>query len=163
MDMPHATSPGVMRFALTVNGREHTVDVAADTALLDVLRDELGVVGAKYGCGEGRCGACCVLVGGQPVASCVTRVGAIEDRPIVTVEGLAAAGPSELQKAFVEEGAMQCGYCTGGMLIAATALLARVADPSDDEIRDALDGHLCRCGVYGRVIRAVRRAAGGPR
>jgi len=161
--MPHATSPDVMRFALTVNGREHAVEVAPDTTLLDVLRDELGLFGAKYGCGEGQCGACCVLVDGRPVPSCLTRVGAIEHLPIVTVEGLAVEGPSELQQAFVAEGAMQCGYCTGGMLIAATALLARVAAPTDDEIRDALDGHLCRCGGYGRVIRAVRRATGGTR
>jgi len=161
--MTHVTGRGVLRFTLTVNGGQHMVEVAPDTTLLDVLRDELGLIGAKYGCGEGQCGACCVLVGGRPVASCSTLVGAIENRPIVTVEGLADDGPSELQQAFVAEGAMQCGYCTAGMLIAATALLARVADPTDDEIRDALDGHLCRCGGYGRVIRAVRRAAGGTR
>ena len=159
--MPHATSPDVMRFALTVNGREHAVEVAPDTTLLDVLRDELGLFGAKYGCGQGQCGACAVLVDGEAQPSCTLPIEAVGERAITTVEGLAAGGPSEVQGAFVAEGAMQCGYCTSGMVIAATALLARTPSPSDDEIRAALDGHLCRCGGYGRVIRAVRRAAAG--
>lgn len=149
------------RFQLTVNGRDHVVDVAASTPLLDVLRDELGLFGAKYGCGEGQCGACCVLIDGESAPSCALPVEAVGARAIVTVEGLAADGPSEVQDAFVAEGAMQCGYCTSGLVVAATALLARNRSPSDDEIRAALDGHLCRCGVYGRVVRAVRRAAGG--
>jgi aerobic-type carbon monoxide dehydrogenase small subunit (CoxS/CutS family) len=150
---------------MTVNGRAGVVEVAAGTSLLEVLRDELGLLGAKDGCGEGQCGACAVLVGGEARASCALPIEAVGARPIVTIEGLAAGGPSPLQDAFVAEGAMQCGYCTGGMLIAATALLARTPAPSDDEIRVALDGQLCRCGAYGRVIRAVRRAAsaGGSR
>ena len=140
------------------------LDVPTRTALLDVLRDELGLFGAKYGCGEGRCGACCVLIEGQSIPSCVTRVDDVGTRSIVTVEGLARGGVlSAVQEAFVSEGAMQCGYCTPGLVVAATALLARRAAPGDDEIRDALDGHLCRCGVHGRVVRAVRRASGGER
>ena len=148
------------RFTLTVNGRDRGVDVPADTPLLEVLRDELGLFGAKYGCGEGQCGACCVLVGGESLPSCTLPIEAVGARPIVTVEGLAAAGPCEIQRAFVAEGAMQCGYCTSGLVIAAAALLARTPSPGDDDIRAALDGHLCRCGVYGRVVRAVQRAAG---
>ena len=153
-----------MRFALTVNGGEAVVEVPAGTALLDVLRDELGLFGAKYGCGEGRCGACCVLIDGRSTPSCVTRIEEVDGRAIVTVEGLAGGGAlSAVQEAFVAEGAMQCGYCTSGMVIAATALLAGRPAPTDDEIRGALDRHLCRCGVYGRAVRAVRRAAGGGR
>jgi len=150
-----------MRFALTVNGQAESVDVVAETSLLDVLREELGLLGAKYGCGEGRCGACCVLLDGVATPSCTVRIADLGARPIVTVEALARDGAlSAVQEAFVEEAAMQCGYCTSGMVIAATALLARAPAPTDAEIREALDGHLCRCGVYGRAIRAVRRAGG---
>jgi len=149
------------RFVLSVNGAERAVDVPAGTMLLDILRDDLGLFGAKYGCGEARCGACCVLVDGSSTPACVLRVEDIGARPIVTVEGLGGADSlSPVQTTFVAEGAMQCGYCTSGMVIAATALLARSPAPTDDEIRAALDGHLCRCGVYGRVIAAVRRAGG---
>jgi len=149
------------RFALSVNGTERAVDVPVGTALLDALRDELGLFGAKYGCGEGQCGACCVLVDGRSTPACMMRIEDVGARPIVTVEGLAGANSlSALQAAFVAEGAMQCGYCTSGMVIAATALLSRSPAPTDDEIRAALDGHLCRCGQYGRVIAAVRRAGG---
>jgi aerobic-type carbon monoxide dehydrogenase small subunit (CoxS/CutS family) len=152
------------RLALSVNGVQRAVDVPAGTTLLDVLRDELGLVGAKRGCGEGHCGACCVLIDGRSTRSCVTRIEDVATRPIVTVEGLANGDRlSALQDAFITEGAMQCGYCTPGLLIAATALLARAPDPTDDEIRASLDGNLCRCGVYARVVRAVRRAAGGAR
>lgn len=149
------------RFALTINGHDCIVDVPADMRLLELLRNELGLLGARYGCGEGQCGACCVLVDGESVPSCTLPVAAVGGRPIVTIEGLAEAVPPVVQDAFVAEGAMQCGYCTSGLVIAATALLAKTRSPSEDEIRAALDGHLCRCGVYGRVIRAVRRAAGG--
>ncbi len=155
---------GMARMMLTVNGREHTLDVAPETTLLDVLRDELGLYGAKYGCGEGQCGACCVLVAGESKSACTLPVGELDGRAVVTIEGLAADGElTAVQSAFVAESAMQCGYCTSGMVIAATALLARTPAPSEDEIREALDGHLCRCGVYGRVVRAVRRASGGER
>jgi len=152
-----------MSIVLTVNGRSCVVDAPAETSLLDVLRDELGLFGAKYGCGEAQCGACCVLVAGESVPACVTRVGDVGERAIVTVEGLAESGPTPVQEAFVAEGAMQCGYCTPGLVIAATALLEKVPDPSDAEIGQALGAHLCRCGVYGRVIRAVHRAAGDKR
>jgi aerobic-type carbon monoxide dehydrogenase small subunit (CoxS/CutS family) len=147
---------------LTVNGRDHAAD--GEASLLDVLRDELGLYGAKYGCGEGRCGACCVLVDGEALPACTLRVKDVGARAIVTVEGLAAGDAlTEVQDAFVAETAMQCGFCTTGMVIAATALLARSPAPSEAEIRQALDGHLCRCGVYGRVVRAVQRASGGQR
>lgn len=149
------------RFALTINGHICIVDVPADMRLLELLRDELGLLGAKYGCGEGQCGACCVLVDGESVPSCTLPVAAVGARPIVTIEGLADAVPPGVQDAFIAEGAMQCGYCTSGLVIAATALLARTPSPSEDQIRAALDRHLCRCGVHGRVIRAVRRAACG--
>lgn len=148
------------RFEITVNGRERAVDVPDGTSLLEVLRDALELTGAKYGCGEGRCGACVVLADGAPVPSCRMTIGEVGAREIVTVEGL-ADGP--VANAFVAEGALQCGYCTPGLVVAATALLARDRDPSEDVIREALAGHLCRCGVHGRVIRAVRRAAGGSR
>ncbi|HEU4730398.1 MAG TPA: (2Fe-2S)-binding protein [Kofleriaceae bacterium] len=151
------------RFALTINRRHAVVDVPSDTPLLDVLRDELGLLGAKYGCGEGQCGACCVLVDGESAPSCTLPIAAVGSRPITTIEGLTGAVASEIQDAFIAEGAMQCGYCTSGLVIAAAALLARTPSPGDDDIRAALDGHLCRCGVYGRVISAVRRAAGAPR
>jgi aerobic-type carbon monoxide dehydrogenase small subunit (CoxS/CutS family) len=156
---------GVTRIALSVNGERRELDVVAGASLLDVLRDELGLVGAKYGCGEGQCGACCVLVDGRSTPACTTPVADVVDRAIVTVEGLAAGDTlSPLQEAFVAEAAMQCGYCTSGMLITATELLAGHSPPlGDDELRDALSKHLCRCGVYGRVLRAVHRAAGGSR
>ena len=150
-----------MRFELSINGQTREVDVAPGTPLLEVLRDDLALTGAKYGCGEGRCGACVVLVEGEAVPSCRLHVEDVGARTILTSEGL--GGETAVARAFVAEGAMQCGYCTPGLVVAATALLARTPDPSDDQIRDALGSHLCRCGVYGRVIRAVHRAARGPR
>lgn len=147
-------------FQISINGRERSADVPADTPLLDVLRDELELTGAKYGCGEGRCGACVVLVAGEPVPACRVRISEIGTHAVTTSEGL-ASGP--VADAFAAEGALQCGYCTPGLVVAATALLARNPDPSPDEIRETLAGHLCRCGVHLRVIRAVRRAAGGSR
>lgn len=151
------------RCKVRVNGHDHELEIAGTTTLLEVLRDELGLLGAKYGCGEGQCGACCVLVDGRSEPSCMLRAAELGTRAVVTVEALDAPGPTAIQDAFVAEGAMQCGYCTAGMVIAATELLARVADPSDEQIVEALDRHLCRCGVYERVIRAVHRAARGPR
>jgi nicotinate dehydrogenase subunit A len=149
-----------MRVVLTVNGRDQVLDVAAGTSLLEVLRDDLGLYAAKYGCGEGQCGACCVLVDGRSVPACTTRVDDLAGHKIVTLEGLAGAGGAAVQDAFVAEGAMQCGYCTAGMVIAAAALLDRMPHPTDGEIREALEPHLCRCGGYGRVVAAVRRAGG---
>jgi aerobic-type carbon monoxide dehydrogenase small subunit (CoxS/CutS family) len=149
-----------MQTTLTLNGREVTVDAPAGTTLLEALRDDLGLTGARHGCGLGQCGACFVLVDGEARPSCSMSLEQAAARRVVTVEGLAdGARLHRVQRAFIEEDAMQCGYCTSGMIVAATALLARVARPSDEQIREALAGNLCRCGVYGRIVRAVRRAA----
>ena len=149
-----------MAFQLNVNGELREVTAQAGSRLLSVLRDELGLTATRFGCGQGDCGACYVLVDGQPVPSCQLSIEEAAQKEIVTVEGLAPRGDlSKVQAAFVEEDAMQCGYCISGMLISATALLARVRAPSEDEIRRSLGPHLCRCGVYGRVIRAVQRAS----
>jgi aerobic-type carbon monoxide dehydrogenase small subunit (CoxS/CutS family) len=147
-----------MRFRLKVNGSVREVDVPPGTLLLGVLRDDLGLTGARYGCGHGVCGACYVLADGRAVAACMVGVEEAVGKEITTVEGLARGEALHaVQQAFVEEDAMQCGYCTGGMLISAVALLAQRPHPTDDEIRDALAPHLCRCGVYLRALRAVKR------
>ncbi|MBM3476308.1 MAG: (2Fe-2S)-binding protein [Armatimonadetes bacterium] len=153
---------------LRVNGAAHALDVEADRTLLSVLRDELDLTGTKYGCGEGQCGACTVLVGGKPVRSCMTPVGSVAGKPITTIEGLAKDGALHpLQQAFIDLDAMQCGYCTPGMILAGAALLAANRDPTDEQIAEALEGHVCRCGTYQRIRAAVHRAAevmkGGPR
>lgn len=149
-----------MRYAITVNRQAHTLDVAPDTPLLWVLRDELGLTGARFGCGHGVCGACAVLVDGQPLPSCTTKVSDVGTRSIVTIEGLAQGDELHpVQRAFLEEGALQCGYCTSGAILAASALVARRPSPTEDEIREALASHICRCGIYLRMIRAVQRAA----
>lgn len=143
---------------LRVNGLAHEVDVDPATPLLWVLRDQLGLTGAKYGCGLEQCGACAVLCEGKAVLSCSTAVEAFAGREVTTVEGLAAGGLDFVQRAFVAEQAAQCGYCIPGIVIAARALLDANPDPSDAEIRAALDTHLCRCGTHPRILRAVRRA-----
>lgn len=149
-----------MTFQVNINGQLREVTAQAGTRLLSVLRDELGLTATRFGCGQGDCGACYVLADGQPVPSCQLPVEEAAQKKIVTVEGLASGDDlSKVQAAFVEEDAMQCGYCISGMLISTTALLARVRTPSEDEIRRAMGPHLCRCGVYGRVIRAVQRAS----
>jgi nicotinate dehydrogenase subunit A len=149
-----------MRIDLDVNGSRRAVDVDPARTLLGVLRDELGLTGAKYGCGEGQCGACTVLLGGRAVRSCVTPVTNATDTPIVTIEGLERAGRLHpLQQAFLDEGALQCGYCTPGMVMAGVSLLASTPDPSSDEIVRAMQGNVCRCGTYPRIIAAVQRAA----
>ncbi|QIB34327.1 (2Fe-2S)-binding protein [Ancylobacter pratisalsi] len=145
---------------LTLNGEERLVTSEPDTPLLYVLRDELELNGAKFGCGLGQCGACTVLVDGEPVFSCVTPVMLMNGRDIRTIEGLGTiAAPGPLQAAFIEEQAAQCGYCIAGMLLRAQALLVRVPDPQDDDILAALEPQLCRCGTHMRIIRAVKRAA----
>jgi len=152
-----------MKTTLRVNGATHEVDVPRRATLLSVLRDDLGLTGTRFGCGMGQCGACYVLANGRAVASCLLAVDQAAGLDIVTVEGLAKGDAlSPLQDAFVKEDAMQCGYCTSGMLISASALLARDAKPTDAAIRDALASNLCRCGVYVRAIRAVKRAAQVP-
>lgn len=144
---------------LTVNGRRRTVDVAADTPLLWVLRDTLGLTGTKFGCGAAQCGACTVHVGGVPVRSCTFPVSAVAGRAVTTIEGLSTDGSHPLQRAWIEEDVPQCGYCQGGMIMSAAALLTNDAAPTDGAIDAALRGHICRCGTYHRIRRAVKRAA----
>jgi aerobic-type carbon monoxide dehydrogenase small subunit (CoxS/CutS family) len=127
--------------------------------LLAVLREDLALTGAKHGCGEGACGACAVLLDGEPVASCIVPVGAAEGRSVTTIEGLAADAAS-LQEAFVAEDALQCGFCTPGQIVSATALLAAAPHPTRDEIRRAMAGNICRCGTYPKIERAILRASG---
>jgi nicotinate dehydrogenase subunit A len=145
--------------ALTVNGEHHDVRAEPDTPLLYVLRNHLGLMGTRFGCGLGLCGACTVLLDGHPVHSCDTPVWSVRDKSVTTVEGLANAGPPALSQAFVDEQAAQCGYCISGILVRAAALLAGNPDPSEQEVRVALDGNLCRCGAHNRIVRAVLRAA----
>ena len=145
---------------LTVNGAEHAVQADPKTPLLDVLRDELGLKGTRFGCGAGECGTCHVLVDGVSQASCNLPLWAVQGKVVTTVEGL----PPALADAFVAEQAVQCGYCSSGVLIAAAALLRRQPQATEADVRSALDGHLCRCGAHNRVVRAVLRAAhGSPR
>ena len=149
-----------MRIDLDVNGHRRTVDVDPARSLLSVLREELAITGPKYGCGEGQCGACTVLLGGQAVRSCRTDVGSVVRAPVTTIEGLERDGRLHpLQQAFIDEGAMQCGYCTTGMIVAAAALLSNTPSPSVAEIIDGMDGNVCRCGTYPRIIAAIQRAA----
>lgn len=148
-----------MAMTLNVNGQRHEVEAEPDTPLLYVLRDDLGLNGAKYGCGLGQCGACTVLIDGTPVFSCVTPILLLEGREVTTVEGLGTVeAPGPLQRAFIEEQAAQCGYCIPGMMMRAQALLD--TDPAADEaaIREALEPHLCRCGTHLRILKAVKRA-----
>ena len=144
---------------LRVNGRTHHLQVDPETPLLYVLRDDLGLHAAKVGCGLEQCGACKVLLDGEAVPSCKRPVREFAGRALTTLEGLSREGLHAVQRAFLEENAAQCGYCTAGLVISAVALLERKPDPSDAEIREALAIHLCRCGAYPRILRAVRRAA----
>lgn len=149
-------------FALTVNGVTRSVTVEPDTALLYVLRNDLQLNGAKYGCGLAQCGACAVLIDGRSQRSCVLPVSAAAGRRITTIEGLGTTErPSALQQAFIEEQACQCGFCGSGMVIAAEALLASNPNPTEADVKRALDAHLCRCGSHNRIVRAVLRAAQG--
>jgi aerobic-type carbon monoxide dehydrogenase small subunit (CoxS/CutS family) len=147
----------------TVNGKAHTLNVEAERPLREVLREELGLTGVKYGCGEGQCRACTVLLDGKPVVSCILPVGAANGKTIVTIEGLARSGRLHpVQQAFLDEDGMQCGYCTAGMILTAAALLERTPKPTDAQIIEGMNGNLCRCCGYPRIIAAVRRAAGLP-
>ena len=149
-----------MKLALSVNGERRDIDVPPNTTLLSVLRDDLELTGTRYGCGRGQCGACFVIADSRAVASCLITADQAARMEITTIEGLASPDRlTPVQQAFVDMDAMQCGYCTSGMVISATALLARDPEPDDISIRDALAGNLCRCGVYGRAISAVRKAA----
>ncbi len=145
---------------LHVNGARRRVEADAERSLLSVLRDDLELTGCKYGCGEGRCGACTVLLDGKPVRSCTTRVGAAEGKPIRTVEGLAEGDKLHpLQQAFVDHGAMQCGYCTPGMIMSALGLLTDEPNPSREDIVRSMNGNVCRCGTYARCVSAIEQAA----
>jgi nicotinate dehydrogenase subunit A len=148
------------KVAITVNGRRHTVQSPADTPLLYVLRDELGLDGPLFGCGLEQCGACMALRGAEAITTCRLPVGECAGAEITTVEGLGSLGELHpVQQAFLEEQAAQCAYCSNGMLISAAALIWRTPHPTDEQIRAALDGNLCRCGSHARILRAVKRAA----
>jgi aerobic-type carbon monoxide dehydrogenase small subunit (CoxS/CutS family) len=148
------------QFTLNVNGRQHRVETESDTPLLYVLRDDLQLNGAKFGCGLGQCGACTVMVGKDAVLSCLMPVSTIGARPVKTIEALGSgAHPGVLQQAFIDEQAAQCGYCIAGMIMRAEALLEQVPAPTDEEIRSHMALNLCRCGTHMRILRAVRRAS----
>ncbi len=155
---------------LTVNGKERTVVTDPERSLLDVLREELHLTGAKYGCGEGRCGACTVLMDGRRTLSCVTPVAMADKKKVTTIEGLAdqprrasgSAGGDSLhpvQQAFLDEGSIQCGYCTPGMILNAVALLEKNPQPTDEQITEWMNGNICRCNGYTKILKAIRRAA----
>jgi aerobic-type carbon monoxide dehydrogenase small subunit (CoxS/CutS family) len=148
------------RYLLHVNGREHEIDAEPGDSLLFVLRDDLGLTGSHFGCGEGQCGACTVLLDGAAVRSCVTRMAAVGDRAITTIEAL-SSGPAlhPVQQAFLETEAFQCGYCTSGMIMSAVGLLKTNPDPSETDLARLMNGNICRCGTYPRIVKAVRLAA----
>jgi len=148
-----------MAIKLTVNGRQTTVDASGDTPLLWALRDVVGLIGTKYGCGIGQCGACTVHVNGQPQRSCITPVSAVAGAKITTIEGLSPDGTHPLQIAWQEVDVPQCGYCQAGQLMSAAALLVKHPNPTDAEIDQAMSGNLCRCGTYVRVRAAIHKAA----
>ena len=151
-----------MAINLNVNGRSRSVPADPDTPLLYVLRNDLELNGAKFGCGLAQCGACTVLIDGKPVRSCVTEIGSIGGAQITTLEGLGTVDkPHALQRAFIEEQAAQCGYCANGMIMTAKALLDANPRPSEQEVRTGLAGNLCRCGTHNRIVAAVLRAANG--
>jgi isoquinoline 1-oxidoreductase subunit alpha len=145
---------------LYVNGTRYPVDAEPETSLLSVLRVQLDLTGSKYGCGEGQCGACSVLIDGFPRRSCITQVGSVARKQITTIEGLEKNGRLHpLQQAFLEMGALQCGYCTSGMIVTASALLKSNPDPTEQDIAHFMEGNICRCGTYRRIIGAIRQAA----
>lgn len=149
-----------MAITLLVNGSKQQVNVDPEKPLLYVLRDDLGLTGTKYGCGEGQCGACTVLVDGSPERSCRLPVSSLAGKKITTIEGLTRADRLHpVQQAFLDVEAFQCAYCTPGMIVSAAALLERTLNPTEQEIISHMDGNICRCGVYGRIIEAVHRAA----
>ncbi len=146
--------------SLVVNGAKRQLDADSQSSLLSVLREQLDLTGTKYGCGEGQCGACTVLINGVPKRSCITPAGDAEGKTITTIEGLAKQGRLHpLQEAFLFEEAMQCAYCTSGMIMSAAGLLRTDPNPSETKIKDELDGNICRCGTHPRIVAAVRRAA----
>lgn len=149
-----------MSTTLSINGRSYSVDADPQTSLLTVFREHLDLTGSKYGCGEGQCGACTVLIDGKAQRSCITRVGSVAQKQITTIEGLAAGEQLHpVQEAFLDVGAMQCAYCTSGMIMSAVALLKRNPAPKESEIIDFMDGNVCRCGTYPRIVSAIQKAA----
>ncbi len=145
---------------LHVNGTRQKIDADADRSLLSVLRDDLDLTGSKYGCGEGQCGACTVLIDGQATRSCITRLSAAAGKKIITIESLEKNGRLHpLQQAFLEADAFQCAYCTSGMIMSGVALLSKNQNPSDQEIVRFMEGNICRCGTYPRIVAAIRKAA----
>lgn len=145
---------------LAINTKPYAVDVDPQTSLLTVLREHLDLTGSKYGCGEGQCGACTVLIDGKAQRSCITRVGSVSGKEITTVEGLANGDRLHpVQQAFLDVGAMQCAYCTSGMIMSAVALLQKNPNPQPNEIVDFMDGNVCRCGTYPRIVSAIQKAA----
>lgn len=151
-----------MRIKLQVNDQIREAEVSADTPLLYVLRDDFGLTGPRFGCGLGQCGACTVHVDGRAVRSCITPASAVADAEIITLEGLGSPeNPHPLQQAFIDQQALQCGYCTNGMIMTAAAFLSDNPDPGEADIRDALSANLCRCGAHTRIIKAVKAASQG--
>src|SRR5712692_502667 len=145
---------------ILVNGISHPIDAEPQNSLLTVLRDQLGLTGSKYGCGEGQCGTCTVLINGSPRRACITPVGSVGNKPITTIEGLEKNGQLHLlQLAFLDLGAMQCGYCTSGMILSGLALFRTNSDPTEEEIARFMEGNVCRCGTYLRIIAANSKAA----
>jgi len=147
-------------YRLTINDRAHAVDVSPDTPLLWVLRDSLSMTGTKYGCGMGLCGACTVHLDGEAVRACQTAVSSVGSRKITTIEGLSSDNSHPVQRAWIAEQVPQCGYCQPGQIMSAAALLGKTPQPTDQQIDEAMMGNLCRCGMYGRIRRAIHRAAG---
>ena len=145
---------------LAINQKSYAVNADPQNSLLSVLREQLDLTGSKYGCGEGQCGACTVLIDGKAQRSCITRVGTVSQKQITTIEGLATGEQLHpVQEAFLEAGAMQCGYCTSGMIMSAVALLKRTPQPKESEIIAFMDGNVCRCGTYARIVSAIQKAA----
>ena len=153
------------KYSLQVNGIAYSVEVEPDTVLLAVLREQLDLTGTKYGCGEGQCGACTVLIDGRAQRSCTTPISTIAPgKPIVTIEGLASEERLHpVQQAFLDEGAMQCAYCTSGMIMSTVALLNKTPNPSEAEILQGMQGNICRCGTYPRIVAAIRKASAAGR
>ncbi len=149
----------MMKVSLKVNGKKVNVDIPPDERLLDTLRKRLNLTGTKEGCGEGECGACTVLIDGKPVNSCLVLTAQVQDREITTIEGINSSKYAVIQDAFVETGAVQCGFCTPGFIMSTVALLSRNPDPDENEIKEALAGNLCRCTGYVQIIEAVKLAA----
>ena len=145
---------------LAINDKSYSVDADPQTSLLTVLREHIDLTGSKYGCGEGQCGACTVIIDGKAQRSCITRIGSVSGKQITTIEGLVKGDRLHpVQQAFRDEGAMQCAYCTPGMIMSAVALLQKNAEPDEKEIIDFMDGNVCRCGTYSRIVHAIQKAA----